>query len=410
MTEAGQPEGSDLGELAMSEVVTNAVLHAHTSIDVTIAVFDDRVCCEVRDGSCLMPRGRGYDEQASTGRGLDLVAALASAYGVESFGDYGKVVWFCIGPDGAPTEREVWAIDASPQPPPSLGGTTVLLKGLPPTLWLAARQHHDAQLRELALYAAEHAVEVDFGQVDRARMTISECVVRAVDDAQTEGRAKSILPAGHPSPLPEVPSDLDLELDVASEDATGFLALPDALDLAERLSISGHLLAHPGLPEIIAIRDWACEQVVAQLAGSPAGAWPGTAHERFETATHAPAMVDESAWDSASVRDADYGVVAADDANRILAISRPLAAAVGWEPSALVGRRVVTLIPPRLREAHVAGFSRHLSTGEANVLGVPLELPVLRADGAEMMCRFMIEKVAAGAARSVYIAWIEPIG
>ncbi len=35
MTEAGQPEGSDLGELAMSEVVTTAVLHAHTSIDVT---------------------------------------------------------------------------------------------------------------------------------------------------------------------------------------------------------------------------------------------------------------------------------------------------------------------------------------------------------------------------------------
>jgi len=38
---------------------------------------------------------------------------------------------------------------------------------------------------------------------------------------------------------------------------------------------------------------------------------------------------------------------------------------------------VVTTIPPRLREAHVAGFSAHLSTGQAHVLGVALRLPAL---------------------------------
>ncbi len=57
------------------------------------------------------------------------------------------------------------------------------------------------------------------------------------------------------------------------------------------------------------------------------------------------------------------GVVAADDANRIIAIRDPLAELPGWRPGDLVGRRVVTLIPPALREAHVAGFTRHLTTG-----------------------------------------------
>jgi small neutral amino acid transporter SnatA (MarC family) len=72
----------------------------------------------------------------------------------------------------------------------------------------------------------------------------------------------------------------------------------------------------------------------------------------------------------------------------------------------LVGRRVVTLIPLRLREAHVAGFTRHLTTGESHVLGVPLILPVLRADGTEIMCHFLIERAPQLSKRSVYVAWI----
>jgi hypothetical protein len=74
-----------------------------------------------------------------------------------------------------------------------------------------------------------------------------------------------------------------------------------------------------------------------------------------------------------------------------------------------VGRRVVALIPPELREAHVAGFSRHLTTGETNVLGVPLELPVLRRDGTQIRCSFLIERAEVGTRRPVYLAWIEPV-
>ncbi len=66
------------------------------------------------------------------------------------------------------------------------------------------------------------------------------------------------------------------------------------------------------------------------------------------------------------------------------------------------------IIPPRFREAHVAGFSRHLSTGDARALGVELILPVLRADGTELDCRFLIDSEAAGGG-VVYRARITPL-
>ncbi len=402
---ANREEWTDAAELALSELVTNALLHAHSAaIQVLVVVFESRVCVLVGDDSPLLPDWRRYDAQASTGRGLALVASLSIECGIRRTGASGKVLWFSVGDD---TPGAAWRIEAD-RTRREPAGTSVVLLRMPPTLWLSARQHHDALLRELALYAAAHAAPVDFFQADQVRHCISDAVVAAVEEAHGQGRTQPVLPDGHPSSLPWAPVDLDLILDISPTAADGFLALQDALDLAERLAVSGELLILPGLPEIIAVRDWACEQVVAQLAGSPPAPWPGTAHERFETETHGRDVPDESLWDAAVVQESDRGVVAADDANRIIAISAPLADVLGWDPDDLVGRRVVTLIPPALREAHVAGFSRHLSTGQALVLGVPLELPVLHADGRELLCDFVIERTDAGPGRTVYLAWIEP--
>ncbi len=102
-------------------------------------------------------------------------------------------------------------------------------------------------------------------------------------------------------------------------------------------------------------------------------------------------------------------VVAADDTNRIVAVSRALGELVGWDVADLVGRRVVTLVPPLLREGHVAGFSRHLSTGEAHLIGMPLTLPVLRADGSVLMCRVLIDEAGAIRGRRLYLAWFDEI-
>lgn len=424
LLQTNREQWADAAELALSEVVTNAVLHAHTELVVRVHVRDTEVEVEVEDGSPALPaQRRGHDAEATTGRGLELVAALTRECGVRA-GEQGKVVWFIVTDEPAPDPAEddllaSWDTDAEwgdmssiPQQPREDAREIVLLD-LPPTLWLAAREHHHALIRELVLYLAEHADAQasvpDLALADEARHLVIEGLEAAIERARSEGRARSPLPDGHPSVLPDVPNRVDLRLQVPRRLGAGFGHLQDALDLAERLSVADLLLVRPGLPEIIAVRDWLCEQVVAQLAGVAAAAWPGTDQSRFTELVHDrtdPALPE---WDSTQVTRSDRGVVAADDANRIIAISDSLARAVGWSRDEIVGRRVVALIPPALREAHVAGFSRHLNTGQASVLGIELELPVLRKDGTQVQCSFLIERAEVGSGRPVYLAWIEPL-
>ena len=426
---AGRSEWADAAELALTEVVTNTVLHARTPAEVVVEVDDARLLVEVTDRNPTMPSPRAYDAQATTGRGMALVAAVTHEHGVRPAEPTGKTVWFAFANGGEPSPESLeaaWADaswDVEDLLEPASGGDDdqhaeqhvdqhVVLRGMPPTLWLAARQHHDALLRELLLYGAAHDLDgdVDLEAADRARSTISGAVLAAVEAAQRTGTARPAVPEGHPSPLPWVPEPLDLELDVPAEHGRAFAALQDTLDAAELLARAGRLLAHPGLPEVIAVRDWACEQVVAQLAGAPPVPWPGTAQERFETLVHDVAAGDAARWDLAAVEAETRAVVAVDDANRVVAVSPALAELAGWSSEELVGRRVVAIIPSRYREAHVAGFTRHLATGEAHVLGVPLRLPLLRRDRTEVVCSVSVERSSAPGARALYTAVFEPSG
>lgn len=419
LREAGREDWLDAGELAMSEVVTNALLHAHTDVGVWVGVYPDEVCIEVEDRSSVLPRQRHYDDEATTGRGMGLVAAVARSFGVRTLGDAGKVVWFCVGDTATEADPDAllaaWDIDTwednADTPTTSGDVVDVVLLSMPATLWLSAMEHHDALIRETNFYVASHpGVEVDIASADRARSLVSSTVTTELERARVDGRAQPAVPDGHPSPLPWVPAQLDLTMPVPRDVGDCFAVLQDVLDLAEALAVDGHLFTRPALPEIIAVRDWACEQVIAQLAGVAPAQWPGTAQERFETDIHDRAGMDVPDWDSSIVEQATRPVIAADDANRIIAVSDALADLVGWDRRDLIGRRVVTVIPPRYREAHVAGFSRHLSTGEAHALGVPLELPVLAKDGTEIECRFLVEQAPAVTGRTVYLAWLDPLG
>lgn len=424
LTGAGRTQWLDAAELACSEIVTNVVLHAHTEFLLTVEVDTDRLRVQVRDFSPALPVQRHYDASATTGRGMALVAALTDEHGISDAGPGGKTVWFTLS--GTPADEGEQALLAAwgdadwdigelltegttavgPEPTQS-----VRLLQLPPSLWLAAREHHDAMIRELNLYLAERPdPTVDVAAADRARAIVSTAVIVAVGRAQTAGTARRVLPDGHPSPLPPVPEPLDLELDIDIELAPAFGALQDTLDAAERLAQAGLLLARPGLPEVVAVRDWVCEQITAQLNSVAPSPWPGTDQEHFTRDLHGwHGDATLAGWDIAAVQDATRGVVAADESNRILAVSRPLAEFLGWNVDELVGRRVVTLIPPHLREAHVAGFTRHLTTGRAHVLDVPLTLPVLHRDGSQPQVSFLVQRAPVPDGRAVYLAWIEPL-
>jgi len=91
------PEQIRRGELAVSELVTNAVLHARGPIRLRTRAAKPEVRVEVSDGDSRAPH-MGHPTPDGVGdRGLPLVAAVASEWGWDSDPDEaGKRVWFTL--------------------------------------------------------------------------------------------------------------------------------------------------------------------------------------------------------------------------------------------------------------------------------------------------------------------------
>jgi anti-sigma regulatory factor (Ser/Thr protein kinase) len=87
----------DVAVLLTSEVVTNALLHARSPMILAVVVGPRTVRVSVHDGSPVSPHLRNYSAMAATGRGLHLVQALASRWGLETGENgTGKWIWFEI--------------------------------------------------------------------------------------------------------------------------------------------------------------------------------------------------------------------------------------------------------------------------------------------------------------------------
>jgi anti-sigma regulatory factor (Ser/Thr protein kinase) len=82
--------------LLLSELVTNAVVHAGTDVEVRLTSNEGVLRVEVSDGNPRLPAARRPSALAGTGRGLHLVQALASSWGVVPVAG-GKMVWFEVG-------------------------------------------------------------------------------------------------------------------------------------------------------------------------------------------------------------------------------------------------------------------------------------------------------------------------
>jgi anti-sigma regulatory factor (Ser/Thr protein kinase) len=87
----------DTAVLLTSEVVTNSVLHARTAILLTVTrSAEDLVTISVRDGSRHPPQRRVHPPDSTTGRGVELLDALATGWSVRQEED-GKSVVFSVG-------------------------------------------------------------------------------------------------------------------------------------------------------------------------------------------------------------------------------------------------------------------------------------------------------------------------
>ena len=104
-------EGGDLSDtvtLLVSELVTNAVVHAGSEVEVMVQLTATAARVEVTDASAdaVAPRDAATDEDS--GRGLALVGALARRWGIRPAPGGGKTVWFEVerAPGGGGYPRE----------------------------------------------------------------------------------------------------------------------------------------------------------------------------------------------------------------------------------------------------------------------------------------------------------------
>lgn len=79
--------------LMTSELVTNAVRHAHTLLRVMVSIADQTLRVEVSDDDPTLPVAPDPEHHATSGRGLRIVDDLADTWGITPTTD-GKTVWF----------------------------------------------------------------------------------------------------------------------------------------------------------------------------------------------------------------------------------------------------------------------------------------------------------------------------
>ncbi|MFG2149411.1 SpoIIE family protein phosphatase [Streptomyces sp. NPDC048696] len=83
----------DLGVLAASELVANSLQHGTPPMRLRLRRTDRRLIIEVTDGDDHLPRRRRADPGDESGRGISIVATIASSWGSRRTPGGGKAVW-----------------------------------------------------------------------------------------------------------------------------------------------------------------------------------------------------------------------------------------------------------------------------------------------------------------------------
>ena len=404
---SGRVELCDTAELLVSEVVTNALVHAGTPIEVHARVLAAGLRVEISDGSPVVPAMRHHSSMAGTGRGLRLLQAMVESWGTE-LRAWGKTVWFELvdaeqegaGPlidlqDGGTAVR---TLDAD-------GTVHVELLNVPLLLHVAWHQHAETLLREYLLVSlGNDDLDDEAGGLEElmAHAAASEAIALLFAHLPDPGLGDDAdqLMVGSSEPYASSAREI---MPVPPDMLPSFRVLDETLDAALALSEAGALLTPPTQPEIRAFRRWVCAEVRRQSLGATprrggaGGARPARA-PRDRVGGHrgrcrprtrgSPRTTPTGSSRSAPPRWPCSGYDLADE---------------------LVGHRLVEIIPTRYRQAHLAGFTLYLSNGRAPLLDRPVRVPVLHRDGSESELELTISSQLLEGGRHVFVAGLVPL-
>lgn len=270
----------------ISEVVTNAVLHAVTPIVISgrLEQGGRRARIEVDDGHPAAPLPKRYSPDSPTGRGMQLIASLAEECGVKRT-PQGKCVWFVIARDAAgdgssSSLGQAWsatweAVDRFHAPPDASadrapagsGMVRVVILQLPLEVYLEAEQHNDALMRELTLIAHSSTREPERQEVPRRLLELAAEVRAAFSTATSSLRAQVERARRRGDPT------LDMHLDVPVVGWEALLRLATQLDELDRYCEEGDLLTLASPQTLRYFRKWYAQQVANQINGGAPTPW-----------------------------------------------------------------------------------------------------------------------------------------
>jgi len=281
LTEIGRDELTESARLAVSELVTNAILHADPPMTVHVRGTVEHPRIEVTDQSMVPPKQSNapteidIDDEFSwstVGRGLDLVACYAHRWGadIDPRGS-GKVVWFEPSPEprDVPVEGALFDLDeviasrGIPAPDPAQM-TTVELHNMPVELFSHLRLHFNELGRELRLLAMSdpdrYPIAVDFAetylQVEQERRHVIG--LEPLNRAMELGQETIDLTYLAPPTAPETMSRIS-----------------DLLDEIYQSFADDSLLAVRPSPELLRLQRWYLGEFAHQSSGEEPRPWNG---------------------------------------------------------------------------------------------------------------------------------------
>jgi PAS domain S-box-containing protein len=394
LADAGRGDLVETAELLVSEVVTNALLHAGTPIDVALSVKENGLFVEVGDGSPHLPSRRSYAAAARTGRGLLMLEQMVNDWGVLP-NPPGKTVWFHVT-SGDHDESDLTSLERTTETASlPLGETvSVTLLNVPLLLHAAWEEHAQALLREYLLANldpdfADEAIREHAEATDAIAVLAQRIPRPGVRMAPNELMSDAVEPRV---------SSPRVDVLVAHESVRHFRTLDQTLRKAITLAEDDLLLTPPAQPELQSYRRWLCRQVDQQSRGGTSSPWPAEADPPS-------AARGALSWDASPVTESARAMIAADDENLILAASRSALDLLGYDEQAqLVGQRIVAIIPTRYRQAHIAGFTLHLLVGRSPLIGKTVVVPALRRDGSEVVVELTVRSESVPQGRKVFLA------